>query len=148
WTRDYGSAERYERSVLPKCNWMPKTASFAVFQTVSTKPADFVGNNSTAEIFIDPTGKFVYGSNRGDNSLACFAIDPAKGTLTLVGHTPTQGKIPRSFMMDPSGTFLIAVNQESNDLYVFKRNIKSGELTLTESSAFVNRPVCVIFVPK
>lgn len=115
-------------------------------QTVSALPKDFKGENDDAEIQIHPSGKFLYASNRGHDSIAVFAIDPSKGTLTLVEHTLTQGKTPRSFEIDPTGKFLFAENQESNNIVVFRIDQKTGRLTASGQTIEVASPVCVKFL--
>ena len=114
-------------------------------QTISTLPADFKGTNSTAEVVVHPSGRFVYGSNRGHNSIAAFAIEP-DGNLRLIGHESTQGKTPRNFNIDPTGSFLIAANQDSNNLVVFRIEPQSGALKPTGQTVEVGSPVCVKFM--
>jgi len=115
-------------------------------QTVSTLPAGYTANNkSTAEIAVHPNGKFLYGSNRGPNSIAIFAIDANKGTLTAVDNVPTQGKTPRNFAIDPSGAFLLAANQDSDNIVIFRIDPKTGGLTATGDVLDVGAPVCVTF---
>jgi 6-phosphogluconolactonase len=116
-------------------------------QTVTTLPDWYSGNNSTAEIQVHPTGKFVYGSNRGHDSIACFRADPKTGHLTPIGHEKTQGKTPRNFAIDPTGTFLLAANQGSDTVVVFRIDPKTGMLSATGTTASVPTPVCVEFVP-
>jgi 6-phosphogluconolactonase len=115
-------------------------------QTVSSLPKEFSGNNSTAEIAVDRQGKFLYGSNRGNNSIAVFAIDPHKGTLTLVEHTSTQGKTPRNFAIDPTGSYLFAANQGSGNIVLFHIDRNTGRLTPAGQTVEVGSPVCVTFV--
>ncbi len=115
-------------------------------QTVSTLPKDFTGRNDDAEVEIHPSGKFLYASNRGHDSIAVFAIDPAKGTLTLVEYAPTLGKEPRSFEIDPTGTLLFAANQKSDNIVVFRIDGKTGRLTPTGKVLEVGSPVCVKFL--
>jgi 6-phosphogluconolactonase len=115
-------------------------------QTISTLPADFKGENSTAEVQVHPSGKFLYGSNRGHNSIAVFAIDSAKGTLTPVEQTATQGKTPRNFRIDPTGSYLFAENQDSDNIVLFRIDQKSGKLTAAGKTLEVTSPVCVKFV--
>ena len=115
--------------------------------TLTTLPAGFSGNNSTAEVLVHPSGKFVYGSNRGHDSIAIFAVDPGTGRLQSVGHQPTQGKTPRNFGVDPTGNFLIAANQDTNNLVVFRIDTGTGRLTPTGHTAEVPKPVCVRFLP-
>jgi 6-phosphogluconolactonase len=121
--------------------------SFSMLQTLSTIPKDFTAHNDTAEIVVHPSGKFLYASNRGHDSIAEFTIDPAKGTLTLDGDFPTQGKTPRNFALDPTGKFLLAANQESNNIVVFRIDQSTGALTATSQVAKVPAPVDVVFVP-
>jgi 6-phosphogluconolactonase (cycloisomerase 2 family) len=87
-------------------------ASLKQIQTLSTLPAEHKGNNTTAEIQIDQTGKWLYVTNRGHDSIAHYAVDPSKGTLTLVGHTPSGGRTPRNITIDPTNQYLIAANQD------------------------------------
>ena len=115
------------------------------FQTVPSLPADYKQpGNTTAEVVVHPNGKFLYGSNRGHNSIALFTI-ATDGKLTPRGHTSTQGEVPRNFVIDPSGQFLLAANQKSGSIVVFKINSESGELTPTGSKIEVAAPVCLRF---
>ncbi len=114
--------------------------------TVSTLPAGYKGQSSTAEIAIHPNGRFLYGSNRGHDSIAVFHVDAA-GTLTLVEHEPTRGRTPRHFTLDPTGRWLIAANQDSGTLAVFAVDQKTGALTPSGPLAEVPSPVCVLFKP-
>ena len=123
-----------------------KTGALKPIQTVSTLPKGFTGNNSTAEIRVHPTGKFVYCSNRGHDSIAVFAIDQKTGKVTLVEQEPSGGKTPRNFCLDPSGAFLLAANQNSNNVAVFRVDANTGALTPTGSSIESPKPVCVRFV--
>jgi 6-phosphogluconolactonase len=115
-------------------------------QTVSTLPKDFSGNNDTAEIQVHPSGRFLYGSNRGHDSIAVFAIDRRKGTLKPVEYVPTQGKTPRNFAIDPTGSRLFVANQNSGNIVVFRIDAKTGHLTPTGQMLEVPSPVCVTFV--
>jgi 6-phosphogluconolactonase len=123
-----------------------KTGTLAPVQTVSALPKDFTGQNDDAEIQMHPSGKFLYASNRGSDTITEFAIDPGKGTLTPVAYTPTQGKIPRSFEIDPTGKFLFAANQKSDNIVVFRVEAKTGRLTPTGQVLDVGSPVCVKFL--
>ena len=116
-------------------------------QTVSTLPADFKGSSTCAEVEMYPNGKFLYGSNRGHDSIAVFAIDPAKGTLTPIETVATEGKTPRSFALDSTGHFLIAANQESDSLVVFRIDPSTGRLTPTGQKEVSPSPTCVLFDP-
>jgi 6-phosphogluconolactonase len=122
------------------------TAGLTPFQTISTLPADFKGATTTAEIQISPDAKFLYGSNRGHDSIAIFSISPKDGTLKLVGHESSGGKVPRCFALDPSGSFVIAANQGTDNVVVFKRNKKTGTLKPTGQVLSISKPVCVEFL--
>jgi 6-phosphogluconolactonase len=117
-----------------------------IVQTVTTLPKDFKGRNDDAEIQMHPSGKFLYASNRGEDTIVVYAIDGAKGTLTQVASVPTGGKEPRSFEIDPTGTLLFAENQNSNNIVVFKIDQKTGNLTPTRKVLEVASPVCLKFV--
>ncbi len=125
--------------------WDAARGTLAHRQTISTLPADFAGKSSCAEIVVHPSGRFLYGSNRGHDSIAIFAIDEATGHLTAHGHEPTQGKDPRSFTLDPTGAFLLAANQNSDNVVTFRVDPASGALTPTGSVAAIPTPVCLLF---
>jgi 6-phosphogluconolactonase len=112
----------------------------------SALPKDFEGTSYCADIHIHPNGKFLYGSNRGDNSIVIFEIDVESGKLNLVGHELTQGDWPRNFVIDPSGKFLLWANQKSNDVKIFKINLSTGELIFTNQTISVPSPACVKFL--
>lgn len=114
--------------------------------TVSTLPKEFKGNNDAAEIAVYPTGRFLYGSNRGHDSIAVFTIDPAAGTLTPVEYASTQGKTPRNFAIDSTGSYLLAANQDSNSVVVFRIDAKTGHLIPTGQVLEFPSPVCITFV--
>ncbi|MBM4040846.1 MAG: lactonase family protein [Planctomycetes bacterium] len=118
-------------------------------QTVRTLPEgrETTPADSTAEVVVHPSGKFLYGSNRGHDSIAIFALDPETGKLTPAGHEPTQGKAPRNFAIEPSGTWLLAANQNSASVVVFRIDPKTGALTPAGVKADIPAPVCVRFVP-
>jgi len=127
-------------------DWDGDKGSFREFQSVPTLPKDYQGENTTAEIAVHPTGRYLYGSNRGHDSIVVYAIDPARGKLTLIEDDPTLGKEPRNFALDPSGAYLFAANQNSNTVVVFKVNPKNGRLTPSGEKIDVVSPVCVTFV--
>ncbi len=114
-------------------------------QNVSTLPANFSGTNSTAEIQVDRRGRFVYASNRGDDSITVFAID-GKGMLKEVQRAPTLGKTPRNFTLDPSGKFLLAANQGTGNVVVFRVDAKSGKLEPSGTVLEVSAAVCIQFL--
>ncbi len=115
-------------------------------QTITTLPKDFHGRNDDAEVQMHPSGKFLYASNRGEDTIVVYSIDAAKGTLTQVASVPTGGKEPRSFEVDPTGQLLFAENQKSDNIAVFKIDQKTGQLTPTGKVLDVASPVCLKFL--
>jgi 6-phosphogluconolactonase len=122
-----------------------KNGSMSEIQNVSTLPQGFSGENNDAEVYIHPSGKFLYASNRGHNSIAVFTIDP-KGMLNAVQDVPTEGKIPRSFGIDPTGQWLLAANQDTDNIVTFRIDKSTGKLTPSGQVLDVGAPVCVLFV--
>ena len=118
-------------------------------QTIGTLPQGTESSPkfSTAEVQVHPSGKFLYVSNRGHDTIATFTIDPATGKLTATGHVPSGGKTPRNFRIDPTGTWLLAAHQDSNNVVEFKIDPQTGALTPTGVSVTVGSPVCVKFLP-
>jgi 6-phosphogluconolactonase len=116
-----------------------------IVDTRSTLPDGLGGRNSTAQICLHPNGRTLYVSNRGHDSIALFAIDQERGTLTPLGHEPTQGKTPRNFNLDPSGTFLYAANQNSDTIVTFRVDPESGRLRAIGQVTQVPAAVCIVF---
>jgi len=133
-------------STVTVFSYRAKNGSFTSLQTISTLPADYSKPNDAAEIAVYPSGKFLYASNRGHDSIAIFAIDQKKGTLRALGQVLTGGKTPRHFAIDPTGAYLLAENQESNNVVVFHIDPASGSLTPTGQTIQVPSPVCITFV--
>jgi len=140
----YGNNE--SSSTLNAYSWDGAKGVLAKMQTLSTLPEGYSGRNSTAESEVHPSGKFVYVSNRGHNSIALFSIDQETGTVTLEDHFPTQGKTPRNFAIDPTGQYILAANQRSDDIFVFRVDAETGRLTPTGESVSTDAPVCIKFV--
>ena len=115
-------------------------------QRIRTLPEGFTGASTCAEVQVHPAGRFLYGSNRGHDSIVAFAIDEKTGELRLLGHEPTQGRTPRNFALDPSGTFLLAANQDSDTVVSFRINPDTGALTPTGQVCRVPTPVCLKMV--
>lgn len=121
-----------------------KTGALTLIEdNVKTLPADFTGQNTSADIHIDPSGRFLYQSNRGANTLAIFAIGK-DGRLTKLDDQPTGGKNPRNFLIEPKGEFMFVANQDSDNITIFKRDKKTGKLTSIGQPISVPAPVCVI----
>ncbi|PYV63646.1 MAG: 6-phosphogluconolactonase [Acidobacteria bacterium] len=115
-------------------------------QKISALPSGFSGKNDAAEIAMHPTGKFLYTSNRGDDSIAVFTIDTGTGQLTFVERVPGGGKTPRNFAVDPSGAHLLVANQESGNIVAFQIDAQTGKLSGGSEVARVPSPVCLVFV--
>src|SRR5262249_34572212 len=119
--------------------------SLTQIQTISTLPEETKGN-STAEIQVHPSGKFLYCSNRGHDSLAIFTIDEKTGQLTAAGHQKTLGKTPRNFCIDPTGAYIVACNQATDNVAVFKVDQANGKLTQVGDVVNIPAAVCVKFL--
>jgi 6-phosphogluconolactonase len=115
-------------------------------QTIPTLPPDTSGRNTAAEIAVRADGRFLYVSNRGNDSIAVFSIEPVNGKLKPVEWVPSGGETPRNFVIDPTGTWLFAANQDSNRINIFRIEPGNGRLTPKEGSLTVVRPVCVLVV--
>lgn len=133
-------------STITMMDYDPKLGVLTPRQTVSTLPGGkAVKGSSTAEVVVHPSGKFVYGSNRGHDSLAIFAVDPKTHRLTPAGHQSHEIKVPRNFAIEPSGTYLVAASQGSGRVVVFRIDPRTGALAPTGSVIDVPNPVCVRF---
>lgn len=124
-----------------------ETGALTPLQSLSTLPTDFDGRKSTAECLVHPSGRFLYVSNRGHDSIASYAIDQDSGQLSPLAITHTLGEEPRNFSIDPSGRWLLAANQNSDSVVVFALDPNSGALTPSEQSIAVGRPVCIRLLP-
>jgi 6-phosphogluconolactonase len=122
-----------------------RTGGLDNVQTVPCLPPDFSGTSHTAQIIAHPSGRFVYASNRGHDSIAVFAVDGASGRLTPTGHTSTEGRVPRNFNVHPAGRLLLAGNQDSGTVVPFRIDPQSGALTPTGRVTETPAPVCIIF---
>ncbi|MBV9300694.1 MAG: lactonase family protein [Acidobacteriaceae bacterium] len=135
------------KSVITVFSYDASTGDLKLVQTVSTLPPGFSGENAPAEILVDRAGKFLYASNRGDDSIAVFAIDEKTGTLRQIQIVPSRGKEPRGVEIDPTGHFLFVGNHRSDQVVVFRINQKTGELDSTGQMINVATPVAFQFVP-
>jgi len=143
----FGYAIEEMGSSLTAFSYDPARGVLHPLETISTLPSDFKGSSTCAEVFVHPSGRFLYGSNRGHDSITVFALDPVKGTPTPIEYVPTEGKAPRGFGIDPTGSYLIAANQDSDSLVVFRIDAKTGRLTPTGQKEDIYHPVCVMFEP-
>jgi 6-phosphogluconolactonase len=121
--------------------------TYRSIQQISSLPAEFSGENTAAEIALHPSGKFLYVSNRGADSIAEFSVDPASGKLALVGNISTFGKTPRHFAIDPAGARLLVANEDTGNIVEYLIDSSTGKLTRTGKMVSVPSPVCLIFVP-
>ena len=134
-------------STVVAFNWDGVKGTLAEFQTISTLPPDFTGTSTCAEVEVHPNGKFLYGSNRGHDGLAVFAIDAATGRLTSVEHVSSGGKTPRNFAFDPTAHWIICTNHGSDNAVVFRVDENTGRLTRTGEPVSVPGPFCERFLP-
>ena len=123
------------------------TGALASVQNITTLPDGFRGENLCAEIRLHPNGRFVYASNRGHDSLAVFARDPERGTLSAVETVPCGGGHPRNFALSPDGAWLVCANRDSDNLVSFRVDTATGRLTATGHTTRVPKPICVLFAP-
>jgi 6-phosphogluconolactonase len=133
-------------STVTSFSWDAKKGAPKETGAVSTLPAGYSGRNEVAEIALHPNGKFLYVSNRGNETIAVFAIHPGTGTLTLAAQFPTGGKEPRHFAIDPSGRYLLAENQLSDNVVEFRIDAATGKLKATGETVSVPSPVCIQFL--
>lgn len=119
------------------------TGQLEALQHISTLPEGFTGENGTAEVIVSADGRFVYGSNRGHDSIVVFAVDE-QGKLTVVQHISSGGGHPRHFALTPSGRHLLVANRDNNNIVVLQRDEESGKLTATGQEAYSTKPVCLI----
>lgn len=123
----------------------PESSAMRIVETVRTRPDDYVGHNSGAQVVVHPSGRFVYSSNRGHNSIAIFSIDADSGRHRLIGLESTRGDTPRNFNIDPDGNFLVVANVGSQNLVTFRIDQANGALEYTGNSMSTPMPVCVMF---
>jgi 6-phosphogluconolactonase len=132
-------------STLTTYAFDPERGGLRPVQVITTLPPDFTGKSTTSEIEVAPSGRFLYASNRGHDSLAIFAIDHMTGVLAPVGWEPAQGRTPRFFGLDPPGSFLYAANQGSDTIVTFRVDQGSGKLTPTGQIVKTGSPSCIVF---
>lgn len=128
----------------------PQAGTLTEIQTLGTLPAEVADRQgfTTAEIAVHPTGRFLYVSNRGHDSLAMFAVHPANGQLTFLGTEPARVKTPRHFAIAPDGRFLLAAGQDSGTVAIFALDPKTGRLSFTDRTIAVPKCVCICFQPR
>ena len=124
--------------------WDQESGSLTPLQTVSALPPDFTGPNDCADIHVHPSGRLLYGSNRGHDSLAIFHLEPATGLLEPIGHVPTGGQHPRNFAISPDGRWVLVANMHSDNVVVF-RVAADGELEAVGEPVTLPSPTCLLF---
>ena len=133
-------------STMVALSYDGRTGTLKELQVVPTLPEGFEGVSTCSDVQVSPSGAFVYGSNRGHDSIVIYKIDQRTGRLTFVGHEPSQGRTPRNFAIDPTGRFLLAANQDSDTIAMFRINPQTGKLLSTGHVMQVPTPVCVKFL--
>ena len=133
-------------STMTAFKYNAPSGTLTLIETVSTLPTDFSGVSYCADLHVSPSGKFLYGSNRGHNSIVVFGIDQRTGKLKLVEHVSTEGDWPRNFTIDPSGRFLLVANQRSDNVVIFSIDRETGRLRPTGQKAEIPVPVCLKFL--
>jgi 6-phosphogluconolactonase len=128
-------------------SWDSSRGMLTPVQTISSLPAGFSGTNTSAEIRVHPSGRFLYCTNRGDDSIAVFTVDAATGMLSYIQRVPTQGKMPRNFEFDPTAHWLLLSNHDSDNALVFKINLATGKLTQHGPPVSAPNPFAVRFLP-
>ena len=124
-------------------NYDSQSGVLTPFQTNSTLPAGWSGQNTAAEIVVHPSGKYVYGSNRGHNSIVVYSANPTNGVLALVQHQTT-GLTPRNFAIEPTGAYCLVANQDSDTVVLYAVDPQTGMLTQTSQTLHVSQPVCIV----
>jgi 6-phosphogluconolactonase len=144
-TGKYGYVINELNSTITVFSYSDKDGILAQIQSITTLPIDYTGTNYCADIHIGKEGQFLYGSNRGHDSIAVYAINQDTGHLTFIEHTKTKGQTPRNFVIDPLGKFLLVANQNSNSIVTFEIDARSGRLIDTGYSVEAAKPVCIKF---
>jgi 6-phosphogluconolactonase len=135
-------------SIIMLFDWDSKRGALSEVQTVSTLPKGFQGVSACAEVRVHPSGKFVYASNRGRDSIAVFSVDAKTGRLKLIQDVPSGGKTPRNFDMDPSAHWMLVTNHDSNTAMVFRIDQQTGKLTPTWQPVTLPSPYCPRFLAR
>lgn len=145
-TLAYGYVINELNATITAFSYDEHQGQLTTIQTVPTLPKEYEGENACADIHISPDGRFLYGSNRGHDSIVIYAIDPANGRLSFVEHTSTTGQHPRGFTISPDGRFVLVANRDTNDIVTFRRDEKSGKLSPTGHILQISKPVCIKFL--
>ena len=133
-------------STMTTLRYNSTAGTLTTIDTASTLPTGFADKSYCADVHVAPSGRFLYGSNRGHNSIVVFAIDTRTGKPSLIEHVSTEGNWPRNFVIDPSGRFLLVANQRSDNVVVFRIDSRTGRLKPSGQTAQVPMPVCLKFL--
>ncbi len=144
-SRPYAYVVNEQESTVNAYHWDTTRGELKPFQRVSTLPTSFVADNTAAEIAIPPSGKFLYASNRGHDSIVIYSVNAADGTIEPISWESVQGKKPRFFGPDPDWSHLYAANQDSHTIVVFRVNHETGKLTATGQVIETGSPTCIVF---
>jgi 6-phosphogluconolactonase len=142
-TLPYGYVINELNSTITSFSYNGERGELTEIQTVPTLPSDYREENSCADIHLSPDGLFLYGSNRGHDSIAVYAVDRDSGALSLIEHVSTLGGHPRNFALSPDGKFLLAANRDGNNIVSFRRDADTGRLTPAGSILELPKPVCL-----
>ena len=132
-------------STITTFKWDTQRGELVPLQTITTLPPSYTGHSTTSEIAVAPSGRFVYGSNRGHDSIVVFAVDDASGVLSPVAWESTQGQVPRFFALDPTGSLLYAANQNSDTIVTFRVDQATGKLKPTGHVVKTGSPSSIAF---
>ncbi len=133
-------------NTLLTCDYNADTGALETRQTISTLPEGYDEETYCAHVIVSPDGRFVYGSNRGHDSIATFLVTNDAGEVALIGHAPTRGSFPRHFTLDPDGTRLLVANQNSDNLAVLARDPETGLLSEEAVIDGIPSTVCLLFI--
>jgi len=147
-SRPYAYVVNEMDSTVNAYHWDTERGVLDPFQRIATTPDDYVGDNTGAEIAILPSGRFLYASNRGHDSIVIYTVDAASGRLAHVGWESVQGKKPRFFGLDPSASHLYAANENSHTIVEFRIDQESGKLTPTGQVIETGSPSCIVFATR
>jgi 6-phosphogluconolactonase len=130
-------------STIAAYSYDSATGQLELLQIAPALPEGYAGHSHCADIHVHPSGRFLYGSNRGHDSIVIYGIDPTTGQLSTIGHEPTLGQTPRNFTPDPSGQYLLVANQDSDTIVTFRIDLDTGRLAPTGHVATCPTP-CVL----
>lgn len=132
-------------STLRSLTWDSERGLAEPIQTLSTLPENYFGINTTAHVVVAPSGRFVYASNRGHDSIAVFSVNPDTGRMQFLERVWSYGETPRNFAIDPSGNFMYVGHQNTDNIVTFRVDQTTGRLTPTGQFTAAGQPVSIVF---